>query len=160
MDKTYNPCLIKAIVLNQYGHPRFFLAYAGVWASNIREEMKLQLTAAEETGEVPASLTGAGTHALLSLLSSLPDGVLHMDQHLEGLVETSLNLGILRVSAGDLYAEYLVRSSLESRLDEVLQLFTWIAEQAGASLTCADRYPAWQYVADSAFREKAVSLFE
>ena len=121
---------------------------------------ELQLTAAEETGEVPASLTGAGTHALLSLLSSLPDGVLHMDQHLEGLVETSLNLGILRVSAGDLYAEYLVRSSLESRLDEVLQLFTWIAEQAGASLTCADRYPAWQYVADSAFREKAVSLFE
>ena len=26
---------------------RFFLAYAGVWASNIREEMKLQLTAAD-----------------------------------------------------------------------------------------------------------------
>ncbi len=26
---------------------RFFLAYAGVWASNIREEMKLALTAAD-----------------------------------------------------------------------------------------------------------------
>ena len=119
----------------------------------------LQLSAAETKGSVEA-LSAAGTKKLLTLLSSLPDGVLHMDQHLEGLVETSLNLGILRASGDELYAEYLVRSSLESRLDEILQLFTYIAEQADASLTCADRYPAWQYVADSAFRKKMVSLFE
>ena len=106
------------------------------------------------------ALTLTGTKALLALLSSLPDGVLHMDQHLDGLVETSLNLGILHASGEELYAEYLVRSSLESRLDEMLQLFTFVAEQAGATLTCADRYPAWQYVADSAFREKIVRLFE
>ena len=119
----------------------------------------LQLSAEETAGSAEA-LTAAGTKALLALLSSLPDGVLHMDQHLEGLVETSLNLGILRVSGEELYAEYLVRSSLESRLDEIMQLFAFIAEQAGASLTCADRYPAWQYVADSAFREKMISLYE
>ncbi len=119
----------------------------------------LKLTAAE-TGKSGKALTAAGTKALVTLLSSFPDGVMHMDQHLEGLVETSLNLGILRVSDEELYAEYLVRSSLESRLDEMLQLFTFIAENSGASLTCADRYPAWQYVADSAFREKAVSLYE
>ena len=119
----------------------------------------LQLSA-EESVNSAGALTAADTKALLILLSSLPDGVLHMDQHLEGLVETSLNLGILRVSGEELYAEYLVRSSLESRLDEILQLFSCIAEQAGAALTCADRYPAWQYVADSDFREKAIRLFE
>ena len=119
----------------------------------------LQL-AVREIDNFGKALTAAGTKALVTLLSSFPDGVMHMDQHLEGLVETSLNLGILRVSGTELYAEYLVRSSLESRLDEMLQLFTFIAGQYGASLTCADRYPAWQYVADSAFRRKAVSLFE
>ena len=130
---------------------------------------ELQLTITEPTGADTAvsgsahpveALTEADTRSLLALLSALPDGVMHMDQHLEGLVETSLNLGILRVSEGELYAEYLVRSSLESRLDEMLELFTFTAEQAGASLTCADRYPAWQYVADSAFREKLIRLYE
>ena len=120
-------------------------------------ELKLTIT---ECPDTPKALTEADTCALLALLSSLPDGVMHMDQHLEGLVETSLNLGILRVSEGELYAEYLVRSSLESRLDEMFELFTFTAEQAGASLTCADRYPAWQYVADSAFREKLIRLYE
>ena len=130
---------------------------------------ELKLTITEPTGADTAvsgsahpveALTEADTRSLLALLSALPDGVMHMDQHLEGLVETSLNLGILRVSEGELYAEYLVRSSLESRLDEMLELFTFTAEQAGASLTCADRYPAWQYVADSAFREKLIRLYE
>ena len=120
-------------------------------------ELKLTIT---ECPDTPEALTEADTCSLLALLSSLPDGVMHMDQHLEGLVETSLNLGILRVSEGELYAEYLVRSSLESRLDEMFELFTFTAEQAGASLTCADRYPAWQYVADSAFREKLIRLYE
>ena len=119
----------------------------------------LQLTVAD-CPDAPDALSEADTRSLLSLLSSFPDGVMHMDQHLDGLVETSLNLGILRVSGEELYAEYLVRSSLESRLDEMLELFIFTAEQAGASLTCADRYPAWQYVADSAFREKMIRLYE
>ena len=105
-------------------------------------------------------LTLSCTRALIALLSAIPDGMQHMDQHLEGLVETSLNLGILNTEKNELHAEYLVRSSLESRLNEMLQLFRFQAEQAGAELVCPDRYPAWQFVPDSAFRSKLIRIFK
>ena len=106
------------------------------------------------------ALTIADTQKVLAMLSAIPDGVQHKDQYHEGLVETSLNLGILRMPVTEVRAEYLVRSSMESRLEEMLQLFTCIAEQAGATLTCQDKYPAWKYVPESVFRDKMVRIFE
>ena len=110
-------------------------------------------------GSVPAPCTQDCTAAVLALLSSVPDGVQRMDPHLEGQVETSLNLGVLYMTDGELYAEYLLRSSSESRLTELEGRISCIAAQAGVPLEHANRYPAWQFVPDSAFREKVIRIF-
>ncbi|MCR4750870.1 MAG: aminoacyl-histidine dipeptidase [Eubacterium sp.] len=106
---------------------------------------------------VPVSASETATW--IALLSALPNGVQRMDQHLDGLVETSLNLGILKAEEGELFAEYLLRSSTASCLQELIDRMSCIASAAGASVNVPDRYPAWQYVPDSAFREKIVRIF-
>ena len=116
--------------------------------------------AASEDGKPSDALTRTDTLALLALLSSIPDGVQRMDQHLDGLVETSLNLGVLYTSETELYAEYLLRSSSDSRLKELTGRISCIAGQAGARLETSDPYPAWEFVPKSAFRDKMVRIFE
>ena len=104
-------------------------------------------------------LTAESLKNVLALFAALPCGVQRMDQHLEKLVETSLNLGILKTDEQKLYAEYLLRSSVSSCLDALDEQMTRIIEAFGGIVKRADRYPAWEFAPDSPFRDKMVRIF-
>ena len=60
---------------------------------------------------------------IISLLTELPYGVMAMSNEIEGLVETSLNLGIMKHSDGVFNCSFSVRSGVDSerkRLEEKL----------------------------------------
>ena len=124
---------------------------------------KLQLTAETavcgEEEPVPAAVSASDTKKLLALLSSVPDGVQRMNQQLSDQLETSLNLGILRSAEDGFYAEYLLRSSSDSRLEELKERILYLASCAGFSAECFGAYPAWEFVPESAFRDKMVRIF-
>ena len=107
----------------------------------------------------PAPLSEDSAVAVLSLLSALPNGVQRMDQHIQGFVETSLNLGILHLSENELYAEYLLRSTSPGALEDLGNRMRFLCRFFGAESTCPDKYPAWEYRPESAFREKMVRVF-
>ncbi len=95
-----------------------------------------------------------------AFLCALPGGVQAMSADMPGLVETSLNLGILKWEEGSLKAEFSVRSSVESAKYALIDRVCAVAELAGGSSAASGDYPGWKYRKDSPLREKMVALYE
>lgn len=104
-------------------------------------------------------LTLASAGRLVTALVGLPNGVQAMDSFIPGLVETSLNLGILKIENGAAVLGFSVRSSVNSKKDALLRRLQLLAAAVGATMTVEGAYPAWQYRADSALRDLMVGTY-
>lgn len=100
------------------------------------------------------------TKKAVLLLNALPNGVQAMSADVEGLVETSLNLGVLELNYIEMTLSYAVRSSVGSAMDALLDKMVYICEEIGGSAEISGNYPAWEYKRDSAFREKLAAVYE
>lgn len=106
---------------------------------------------------------GSQAHKLAAFLCALPNGIQAMSADMPGLVETSLNLGILKFAAdgsAELSVEYSVRSSVESAKNALIAKLKAVVGLAGGHMTVTGDYPGWKYRADSPLREKMVRLYE
>lgn len=95
-----------------------------------------------------------------AFLNSLPNGVQAMSADIEGLVETSLNLGMLKVDENGLEASFSVRSSLESSKNALIEKLMSVVVLAGGAAETDGNYPGWSYRVDSPLREKMISLYQ
>ena len=93
-------------------------------------------------------------------LIALPNGVQAMSADIHGLVETSLNLGILKYEDGCLTADFSVRSSVESAKHALIDRLRAVIELAGGSCEVSGDYPGWKYRKDSPLRDKMTALYE
>lgn len=119
----------------------------------------LTLSVEEEGGTQAQVLTAASKKAVVMLLNNLPNGIQSMSADIEGLVETSLNMGIVTLDEKEFRAEFAVRSSVESARDAVTARIRNLAEYAGGTLEVNGVYPAWEYRKDSVLREDAARIF-
>lgn len=99
------------------------------------------------------------TRKAAAMLVSLPDGVQNMSAEVPGLVETSLNLGILRLDEEGLNVEFAVRSSVESAKNALVGKILAVAGLADAKSEVNSDYPGWKYRADSPLREKMIRIY-
>ena len=114
----------------------------------------------EEAGEKQEKvLQDASKKAVVMLLNNLPNGIQSMSADIEGLVETSLNMGIVTLDEKEFLAEFAVRSSVESARDAVTACIRNLVEYAGGTLAVSGVYPAWEYKKDSVMREDAARIF-
>ena len=97
---------------------------------------------------------------MLGLLNALPNGVQAMSADIAGLVQTSLNLGILATSEQAVTMTFSVRSSVGAEKQALLAKLSALAQQYGASLGLSGEYPAWEYRRESRLRETMVKTFE
>lgn len=112
----------------------------------------------KETGSFSV-LTREDSRKAAFLLLALPNGVQSMSADIPGLVQTSLNLGILKLSGDDMHLDYSVRSSLGSEKELLLDKVGAIMESQGCSHTVTGEYPAWEYRKDSPLRDKMVAVY-
>ena len=96
----------------------------------------------------------------LACICKLPNGVVAMSKDVEGLVETSPNLGVLSVQEEKMRLQYAVRSSIDQDKGELCRHMLEIAERMGASASVRNEYPGWAYRKDSPLREKMVRVYE
>ena len=96
----------------------------------------------------------------LACICKLPNGVVAMSKDVEGLVETSLNMGVLSVQEEKMRLQYAVRSSIDQDKGELCRHMLEIAERMGASASVRNEYPGWAYRKDSPLREKMVRVYE
>lgn len=115
----------------------------------------------EEKGEGSYSCSNPyDTTTAAAFLFALPNGVQSMSAEVEGLVETSLNMGILEKRKGGLYAEFAVRSSIESAKQALIQQLAAVVCLSGGTYEVSGEYPGWKYRSDSPLRDKMVALYE
>ncbi len=97
------------------------------------------------------------TDELVMLLTSLPNGVRKMSHDIEGLVQTSLNLGIMKTEKVAMLREcifsFSVRSSVSSEKEELIDIIECMAKIVDGRVEVTGDYPAWEYKKDSKLRE-------
>lgn len=97
---------------------------------------------------------------VLQLLIMLPDGVQGMSMSVKGLVETSLNLGIMQLREDHLFLQHSVRSSVTSKKEYVAKQVEYMVTKLGGEVIRKGDYPAWEYRERSDVRSKVIRLYE
>ena len=141
-----------------------FLAYLEELTGVLRREYAvsdagIQITAEEGGVQEAQILSYASISKVLFYLRQVPDGVQHMSRVMPGLVETSLNLGILKLTEDALLTTTSVRSSVSTRKEELLDRLTHLVEFLGGEVEVNGDYPAWEYRADSRLRETISEVY-
>lgn len=104
------------------------------------------------------SLSTESTAKVISLLCSAPNGVQKWSADIEGLVQTSLNLGIVKL--GDRFsATFSVRSSVNAEKQEVLDQLKALADMLGGTYSQDGEYPAWEFRKESRLRDTMVRVY-
>ncbi len=101
----------------------------------------------------------ASTEKAVALLNELPSGVIAMSKEIDGLVETSLNIGVLKHSDGAVDYRFAVRSGKDGERKKLEDLLKQIAEKYSSSITFTTPYPAWEYKKESALRETMAQVY-
>ena len=134
--------------------------------TQLAQEARALLPAAETAAEFlcePADcqrmMTEAASQGVLGLLNELPNGVQAMSQAIPGLVQTSLNLGILEMNESYVRMAFSVRSSVNHEKATLLGQLRALAEKYGADYAESGHYPAWEYCENSRLRETMVRTF-
>lgn len=90
--------------------------------------------------------------AIASLIL-IPNGVQSMSMDIEGLVESSTNLGVVTTCGNEIRFESAVRSSIRSLKYNILNQAKMVAKVIGAELIADNDYPEWQYNPESQLRQ-------
>ena len=113
-----------------------------------------------ETGTAARAMTMEESARFARMLTLMPNGIAEMSRDIEGLVQTSCNLGVLKLDNGELFACSAVRSSVATQKQMLLDRFSALCEAFGGSMTVTGDYPAWEYCRESVLRETMVRVFE
>lgn len=100
------------------------------------------------------------TDNIIFTLFHAPNGVQVMSSDVDGLVQTSLNLGIIETEADRVKLTFSVRSSVKSQKDMLALLLVSLIEKCGGNAATRGEYPAWEYKKDSPLRDCVVKEFE
>lgn len=118
--------------------------------SNVRELREDSVMCYDETSTVQA----------VDCLCKLPNGVIAMSPDLEGLVQTSLNLGIIALEQDVLKLSYAVRSCVDEDKEKLCRQIEDTAAQSGASAKIVNSYPGWAYRKESPLRDTVSAVYE
>lgn len=93
-------------------------------------------------------------------LRNVPNGVQHMSRVMPGLVETSLNAGIMKLEEEQFTVHTSLRSSVSSRKEDLKDKIEMLAEFLGGEIEASGDYPAWEYKADSSLRDTISDVYQ
>ena len=105
------------------------------------------------------ALTAKDTAAVIQALLHMPYGIQRMNPEIEGLVQTSLNLGILRTNETSVDLSYAVRSASEHEKQFLIDKMDALAVLLGGITEISGPYPGWEYRADSRLRDVLVDTY-
>lgn len=97
---------------------------------------------------------------IIDFMNLAPDGVLYMDRDIKGLVQTSANNGVLKEENGKLTFTILIRSSIESFLNEIASIVEIASKRTNAKFKRVNEYPAWEFDSNSKIKDKAIKIYK
>lgn len=97
---------------------------------------------------------------VLFFLMEVPFGIQKMSGSIDGLVETSTNIGIVKLGEDEFLGSSSVRSSVEAAGAALSDKICYLTEFLGGEYTVQGAYPAWEYRKDSPLRDQMVEVYE
>ena len=119
--------------------------------------IRLELTAKGE-GNVEV-LDATSKITAFHALNNIPNGIQAYSMDIEGLVETSLNMGIMSMDGENLKMSFAVRSSIESAKQYLTDKVLMFVDMLGGSCELKGDYPGWAYNPKSDLRETFVKVY-
>jgi dipeptidase D len=104
-------------------------------------------------------LTKDSTNAVIALISAIKTGVMAMSGDIEGLVESSENIGIIKLSENTLKLTTSVRSSVDAEKEKLASAIKASAENIGAAFSTRGDYPGWAFKKDSHLRDICCAVY-
>lgn len=105
-------------------------------------------------------LSVESNNKVINLLNSLPNGVIRMNDTLPDIVETSLNIGVVKTTENQVSITCLVRSLIDSGKIYVTEMLTSLAKLANSSIIIDSDYPGWQPNSDSDILKQAIQIYK
>ena len=97
---------------------------------------------------------------VILLLNLIPNGIQTQSMEIEGLVESSTNLGVVKTENNIMSFESAVRSSVATLRENINNKTKLIADYVGANFENTDGYPAWEYAKDSKLEQLCIDVYE
>ncbi len=135
--------------------------YLSVIKTEIKErEPDFSYTAeTKEAGEFNC-IADSVTEKIIYSLVNAPNGIIDMSASIKGLVETSLNLGILETNENEVILHFSLRSNKETALDFLEERLTSFFNFLPCKYEKFGRYPSWEYNNNSDLQELYKKLYE
>ena len=135
---------------------------------NILKDFKVSdkspILAIEEIEEKNLGISLGDTLNIINFLHEVPNGVLEMSKHIEGLVETSINIGFISTEIVDgnvkIRIKSLARSMANDPLNKLVEEITDLTRKHDANIKIAASNPSWEYKEDSKIRELIAKSFK
>ena len=135
---------------------------------NILKDFKVSdkspILAIEEIEEKNLGISLGDTLNIINFLHEVPNGVLEMSKHIEGLVETSINIGFISTEIVDgnvkIRIKSLARSMANDPLNKLVEEVTDLTRKHDANIKIAASNPSWEYKEDSKIRELIAKSFK
>ena len=89
-------------------------------------------------------IKNADTQKIINMMMVAPNGVIRMSRDMEGLVETSLNLAIVKTTGKNFTVQALLRSSVDTAKEALAERLVCLAELAGGTCKLSGAYPGWK----------------
>ena len=156
------PCSCQATLVAMGIHLERINTIAEELQAEIREEFdepEVTVQAFDVDALGGNSLTTESTAKVIGLLCAAPNGVQSWSKDIEGLVQTSLNMGIVKL--GDRFnITFSVRSSVNNEKTELLEQLKTLANFYEAIYSQVGEYPAWEYKKESRLRDTMVAVYK
>ena len=159
-----NRCSIELCVENLDTFKKEFEEYSRVISREISEREKTFAATLQvcDSGEFEVLESGIGDKIIFTLLCA-PNGVMEMSAEIKGLVETSLNLGILKTESDEIILHFALRSNKKSALlfleEKLIAFFKSIKLESKTF----GHYPPWEFKENSClqalYKETYLELF-
>ncbi|TBM25785.1 beta-Ala-His dipeptidase [Hafnia paralvei] len=123
-----------------------FLSILKIELAAVEKNLNILVESAQSDSQ---ALTADSQQRFIALLNGTPNGVVRMSDEVKGVVETSLNVGVVTTDAKEAQIICLIRSLIDSGKDSVVSQLTSLGELAGAHVEAKGSYPGWKPDANS-----------
>ena len=100
------------------------------------------------------------TEKVIFMLMQVPNGIQTMSADLPGLVESSLNLGVLETTEEGVAMTWAIRSSVKSLKELMKDKLRYMTEFLGGEMTFRGEYPEWPFNPDSKICALCKKIYE
>jgi len=156
-----NRCVADLVVQN----PDSFKAEAQEYLNVIKNEISARennfsfLLKINSDGEYPVIASDA-KQSIISAIYTVPNGIIEMSAEIDGLVETSLNLGILQTETDRILLNFALRSNKQSALNALEDRLTAFFAFIDSQISVSGHYPPWEYKENSDLRELYIKNYK